>query len=35
MAMQGEINSHHVNGTVNGGGPIIRADTGSGNIDIR
>lgn len=34
IAMQGEINKHHVNGTVNGGGPIIRANTGSGDIDI-
>lgn len=35
IAMQGEVNKHHVNGTVNGGGPTIRANTGSGNIDIR
>lgn len=34
IAMQGEINKHHVNGTVNGGGPTIRANTGSGDIDI-
>jgi Putative adhesin len=25
---------HHVNGTVNGGGPTIKAETGSGNIRI-
>ncbi|WP_348268679.1 DUF4097 family beta strand repeat-containing protein [Edaphobacter paludis] len=35
IAMQGEINKHHVNGTVNGGGPVIRANTGSGDIDIK
>ncbi|MEO6911450.1 MAG: DUF4097 family beta strand repeat-containing protein [Edaphobacter sp.] len=35
IAMQGEINSHHVNGTVNGGGPTIRANTGSGDIAIQ
>jgi len=34
IAMQGEINRHHVNGTVNGGGPTIRANTGSGDITI-
>lgn len=34
IAMQGEINKHHVNGTVNGGGPTIRANTGSGDITI-
>lgn len=34
IAMQGEINKHHVNGTVNGGGPTIRANTGSGDISI-
>ena len=35
IAMQGEINRHHITGTVNGGGPTIRANTGSGNIDIK
>ena len=35
VAIQGEINQHHVSGTVNGGGPIIHADTGSGSIEIR
>jgi hypothetical protein len=34
IAMQGEINKHHVNGTVNGGGPTIRANTGSGDITL-
>jgi hypothetical protein len=34
IAMQGEINPHHVTGTVNGGGPTIRANTGSGDITI-
>ncbi|MEO8735553.1 MAG: DUF4097 family beta strand repeat-containing protein [Edaphobacter sp.] len=35
IAMQGEINKHHVIGTVNGGGPTIRANTGSGDIDLK
>lgn len=34
ITMQGEINRHHVTGSVNGGGPTIRANTGSGDIDI-
>jgi hypothetical protein len=32
--MQASINSHHVTGTVNGGGPAIHATTGSGDITI-
>jgi DUF4097 and DUF4098 domain-containing protein YvlB len=35
ITMQGAINRHHVSGTVNGGGPTIRANTGSGDIDIK
>jgi DUF4097 and DUF4098 domain-containing protein YvlB len=35
ITMEGAIDRHHVQGTVNGGGPIIRVDTGSGNIEIR
>jgi DUF4097 and DUF4098 domain-containing protein YvlB len=35
ITMQGEINKHHVTGSVNGGGPIVRANTGSGDIDIK
>lgn len=34
ITMQGEINRHHVTGSVNGGGPTIRVNTGSGDIDI-
>lgn len=34
IAIQGTINRHHVTGTVNGGGPAIRANTGSGSITI-
>jgi hypothetical protein len=34
IAIRGEINKHHVTGTVNGGGPTIRANTGSGSITI-
>lgn len=35
ITMQGSLNQHHVSGAVNGGGPIIRANTGSGDIIIR
>jgi len=34
ITMQGSLNRHHVTGTVNGGGPNIRANTGSGDITI-
>jgi DUF4097 and DUF4098 domain-containing protein YvlB len=35
MTMQGSLNRHHVNGVVNGGGPTIRVNTGSGDIQIK
>jgi hypothetical protein len=35
VLMQGSLNRQHVVGTVNGGGPTLRATTGSGNITIR
>jgi hypothetical protein len=35
MTMQGSLNRHHVSGVVNGGGPTIRANTGSGDIQIK
>lgn len=35
ISMQGSLNRHHIFGTVNGGGPTIRANTGSGDISIR
>ena len=35
ISMQGSLNRHHISGAVNGGGPIIRANTGSGDISIR
>lgn len=34
ISMQGNLNRHHITGTVNGGGPTIRASTGSGDITI-
>jgi beta-lactamase regulating signal transducer with metallopeptidase domain len=34
MVMQGSLDTHHVRGTLNGGGPTIRAQTGSGDIQI-
>ena len=35
FTMQGDINRHHVTAAVNGGGPAIKAQTGSGDIQIR
>src|SRR5215469_9990435 len=35
ITMQGSLNRHHISGAVNGGGPTIRANTGSGDISIR
>ncbi|HEX9197982.1 MAG TPA: DUF4097 family beta strand repeat-containing protein [Acidobacteriaceae bacterium] len=34
IVMQGSLNKHHVAGTVNGGGPTLRASTGSGSITV-
>ncbi len=34
ITMQGEINKHQITGTVNGGGPTVRAHTGSGDINV-
>ncbi|HUZ05030.1 MAG TPA: DUF4097 family beta strand repeat-containing protein [Acidobacteriaceae bacterium] len=34
LTMQGELNKHHVEGTLNGGGSMIRAASGSGDIRI-
>jgi hypothetical protein len=34
MLMQGELNRHHVIGKLNGGGPTVRIETGSGDIRI-
>jgi DUF4097 and DUF4098 domain-containing protein YvlB len=35
ITMQGSLNRHHISGSVNGGGPTIRANTGSGDITIQ
>lgn len=35
IVMQGDLNKHHITATVNGGGPTVRASTGSGSITIR
>ncbi|MEI9980596.1 MAG: DUF4097 family beta strand repeat-containing protein [Edaphobacter sp.] len=35
ITMQGSLNRHHVTGVVNGGGPVIRVGTGSGDIQVR
>ena len=34
MMVQGSFDQHHIRGTVNGGGPTIRAQTGSGEVHI-
>jgi Toastrack DUF4097 len=34
MATQGKINRHHATGNINGGGPTVKVETGSGNIRI-
>ena len=34
MVTQGTLNRHHVSGKLNGGGPTIRIETGSGDIRI-
>ncbi len=35
LTLVGSLDKHHVRGTVNGGGPTLRAGTGSGDIEIR
>ena len=35
IAMQGDLNNHHVVGSVNGGGPTLRITTGSGDVEIK
>lgn len=35
ITMQGSLNRHHVSGVVNGGGPVIKVGTGSGDIQVR
>ncbi|WP_213803364.1 DUF4097 family beta strand repeat-containing protein [Granulicella sp. dw_53] len=35
LSMQGDLNRHHIAASVNGGGPVIRAETGSGDIRIQ
>jgi hypothetical protein len=34
MTTQGSINRHHVSGKINGGGPMVKIETGSGSIRI-
>jgi hypothetical protein len=34
MTVQGSFDKHHITGKVNGGGPTVRAETGSGDIRI-
>jgi len=35
ITMQGSLSKHHIHGTVNGGGAMIRVSTGSGDIEVR
>jgi hypothetical protein len=35
ITMRGSMDKHHIVGTVNGGGPTIKAETGSGDIHIQ
>ena len=34
IATQGSMDRHHLKGTINGGGPLVRIETGSGTIHI-
>ena len=34
MAVQGSFDKHHITGKVNGGGPTVRVETGSGDVRI-
>jgi hypothetical protein len=34
IATQGTINRHHITGKINGGGPEVRIETGSGDVRI-
>lgn len=34
LTVEGSLERHHVTGKVNGGGPLVRVETGSGNIHI-
>ncbi|MCU1323996.1 MAG: hypothetical protein JWM43_3645 [Acidobacteriaceae bacterium] len=35
FTMQGDLNRHHISAAINGGGPSIKLDTGSGDIRIQ
>jgi hypothetical protein len=35
ITMQGSLSKHHIQGVVQGGGPTIRIETGSGDVEIR
>ena len=34
MTVQGSFDRHHMTGKLNGGGPTVRVETGSGNIEV-
>lgn len=34
MVVQGAVDPHHIRGNLNGGGPTVRAETGSGDVHV-
>jgi DUF4097 and DUF4098 domain-containing protein YvlB len=34
ISMQGSLEKHHITGNVNGGGPTVKVETGSGSVRI-
>jgi len=34
MVVQGSFQKHHISGKINGGGPVVRVETGSGDIHV-
>ena len=34
MLVQGSLDNHHITGNLNGGGPLVRVETGSGDIHV-
>ena len=34
MMVKGSLDHHHIKGNLNGGGPLVRAQTGSGDIRV-
>jgi hypothetical protein len=34
LVTHGSVDKHHITGSINGGGPMVKAETGSGNIKV-